>query len=176
MKAAFVLNFAQFTEWPPDAFASAAAPLEIGVLAAAGQHSGGGRGGRRRAGDQRPARRRPPVGRRRYVRPCHLLFVDAAAEGQFAAARTARAGRRPDGRRRPVEFADDGGVVRLFTEENRMRFEIVARAAEQARVRISTKLLKLAGPLTPPAPRDTTGGPRPAAPPGRTYPSCHDPP
>jgi hypothetical protein len=32
VKAAFVYNFAQFTQWPPEAFESADSPLVIGVL------------------------------------------------------------------------------------------------------------------------------------------------
>src|SRR5262245_51799600 len=32
LKAAFVFNFAQFTEWPTDAFADKDAPLVLGIL------------------------------------------------------------------------------------------------------------------------------------------------
>src|ERR1051325_1173453 len=32
IKAAFLFNFAQYVEWPPEAFADASAPISIGVL------------------------------------------------------------------------------------------------------------------------------------------------
>ena len=41
-------------------------------------------------------------------------------------------------------FTDAGGVVRLFLEEGKERFEVNTLAAERAHLRISSKLLKLA--------------------------------
>ena len=41
-------------------------------------------------------------------------------------------------------FAAAGGVIELFAEDGKMRFEINTRAAQRAGLRISSQLLKLA--------------------------------
>jgi preprotein translocase subunit Sec61beta len=41
-------------------------------------------------------------------------------------------------------FARQGGMIRFFEEDNRLRFEINPTAAEKVGLRISSKLLKLA--------------------------------
>ena len=41
-------------------------------------------------------------------------------------------------------FADAWGIVQLFIETNRIRFAINPKAAERARLRLSSKLLSLA--------------------------------
>ena len=42
------------------------------------------------------------------------------------------------------DFDSSGGCFRFFTDDNKMRFEINQDAAEQAGLRVSSKLLKLA--------------------------------
>jgi hypothetical protein len=41
-------------------------------------------------------------------------------------------------------FAANGGMIELFTENHRLRFRINARSAHRAGLRISSDLLKLA--------------------------------
>jgi hypothetical protein len=41
-------------------------------------------------------------------------------------------------------FAEHGGMINLTQEENRLRFEINLDAAQQSRLKISSKLLALA--------------------------------
>ena len=41
-------------------------------------------------------------------------------------------------------FASNGGAFRFFTEENKMRFEVNTDATDRAKLKISSKLLKLA--------------------------------
>jgi hypothetical protein len=41
-------------------------------------------------------------------------------------------------------FCSAGGCVRFFTEDNKMRFEINTDATDKAKLKISSKLLKLA--------------------------------
>jgi hypothetical protein len=46
-------------------------------------------------------------------------------------------------------FAEDGGIIRFVTENNRIRFRINVDAAESAHLVISSKLLRLAEVATP---------------------------
>jgi hypothetical protein len=41
-------------------------------------------------------------------------------------------------------FIDSGGMIRLFLEGGKVRFEVNAGAAEQAQLKVSSQLLKLA--------------------------------
>jgi hypothetical protein len=47
-------------------------------------------------------------------------------------------------------FAERGGIIRLFEEDKRLRFEINPGVAEQEGLRLSARLLKLARIVGPP--------------------------
>lgn len=77
--------------------------------------------------------------------PCHILFIPSSVgpEEQAAAIRKTHGlpvllvGETPD-------FAEQGGDVNFFIEDNRVRFEINREAAMRQRLKISSKLLGLA--------------------------------
>src|ERR1700674_3322145 len=81
LKAAFLYTFAQFTEWPADAFPSPSAPLIIGIL---GDDPFG-----RILDDtikQEPIHGRPTVIRRlvgESFKSCHLIFVSSSERRQL---------------------------------------------------------------------------------------------
>ena len=50
------------------------------------------------------------------------------------------------------QFAEQGGMIQLVMEDNRIRFKINPSAASQAGIRISSKLLALAEIVTPARP------------------------
>jgi len=143
VKAAFLYNFVQFVDWPARAFASEQEPITIGIV---------GHDPFQGVLDQIVADKRVN-GRELVVRRfqgagdlgrCHLLFV-GGAEAERAAAVIAKGramGALTVGE--PEQFTRAGGVIRLFTEDNRVRFEVNLDAAEQAQLKISSKLLKLA--------------------------------
>lgn len=143
VKAAFIYNFAQFVEWPDDAFLGNGAPFVIGVLGDGGLH----------AELERTLKGKTAGGREfavRYysrasdVQRCHILFVGASEQGRVGEVmqKVARQGTLTvgdfDG------FTAASGVVRFMTEDNRLRFEVNVDAANDERLRISSKLLKLA--------------------------------
>jgi hypothetical protein len=142
LKAAFLYNFAQFVEWPADAFASGDAPIVIGVL---GDNPFGG-------ALEQAVRGKSVNGRGIQIRyypsiesidRCHVLFVSSsqrfntAAVLQKAGDSTLTVGDY-DG------FTRDGGLFRFLTEANKVRFEVNLDAAQRSRLKISSKLLKLA--------------------------------
>ena len=143
LKAVFLMNFAKFVEWPTTAFRSAQNALTICVL---GENPFGHdlddvvRG-------QVAADRALAVKRLAQVQRednCHVLFVSAAEKtrterilGILRNAPTLTVGEGDD-------FASAGGMISLFIDDNKIRFEVNLDAADRAGLKISSKLLKLA--------------------------------
>lgn len=143
IKAAFLYNFAKFTEWPAAAFAAADAPLTICVLgedpfgaaldAINGKEIRGRTVATRRLSDTTAAAE------------CHVIFISVSEQTRLA-------GILESLRDRPVltvadmpEFARTGGIINLKTNnEDRIRFDINVGRAQQAGLRMSSKLLSLA--------------------------------
>jgi hypothetical protein len=141
VKAAFLVNFAEFVGWPADA-RETDEPVTIGVIG--GDPFGGALDG--------IVAKKNANGRRYVVRrckdlddveACHILFVtntDAERTREIVRGLLER----------PVltvgetkEFAQCGGIVRFFVHEDRVRFEINEAAARRARLKLSAKLLRL---------------------------------
>jgi hypothetical protein len=143
VKAAFLFNFAKFVEWPPTVPRNR--PFVVGVV---GED-------RIVAVVEGVVRGRTVHGRRmevRTLRPgedprdCDIVFV-TADEDQRSADLMRRA------RRETVltvgeseRFLRDGGIIRFVEGGNRVRFQINARGAQQAGLKISSQLLSLALP------------------------------
>lgn len=141
-KAAFVLNFARFVEWPATAFASRESPVQACVLnrdaivAALAALEG------------RPVQGRALKVRRATtpdeLRDCHVAFLGDTDERRLVPALRALAGR-------PVltvgdaeRFIDAGGAIGLVVADERLQFEINRAQLEQAQLRASANLLRLA--------------------------------
>ena len=143
LKAGFLYNFAKYVEWPAEAFASPEAPISIGVVGS----DPFGPDLERTLRDRTVNNRRFEV--RRYpgfetLEPVHILFVP-----QTERARVARILERVE--RLPVltvgedeQFPQGGGVVAILIRDSRPRLHINAAAAEQQRLAIAPKLLRIA--------------------------------
>jgi hypothetical protein len=69
---------------------------------------------------------------------CDVIYVDAARTATMPSTRVAlTVGDAPG-------FTRDGGMIRLYTEENRLRFVVNVGNARKAGIAISSNLLKLA--------------------------------
>src|SRR4029077_10464188 len=82
IKAVFLFNFAQFTEWPPAAFADGNSPLIIGILGA--DPFGAYRYEIVR--NEKVSKR--PLGLQRYhrddeIRSCHILFISSSETATY---------------------------------------------------------------------------------------------
>jgi len=78
------------------------------------------------------------------VKGCQLIFIPEGQEEQFAVA-LQTLGNAPVLTVGETEgFAREGGMIRFYEEDNRLRFEINPNAAQKAGLRISSRLLKLA--------------------------------
>lgn len=143
IKAAFLFNFTQFVEWPTTSFSDPQAPLVIGVF---GQDPFGAYLEEIIAGEK--VNGHPLVVQRYHqldeIKTCHVLFVNVTQSDQLdqilASLREKNILTVGD----VNNFARKGGVIRFFTENNKMRLQINLEAAKAADLTISSKLLRLA--------------------------------
>jgi hypothetical protein len=141
-KAAFLFNVAQFVEWPPGAFKGSADPVVGCIL---GESSLGSL--LKRAASSNLVGDRKFVVRRvsdvRQSDGCHILFVSSSERKRW---RSILDGTKSRGVLTVGEtegFALQGGVVNFKREGDRIRIQINLEAAEEEKLRISSKLLSL---------------------------------
>jgi YfiR/HmsC-like len=136
-KAAFLVNFAKFIDWPAEAFDAPAAPLVVCVA-----------GEKWLLGEIAPIMSGVKVGGRELrLQPagsgtrCHLAFVAATASPQAAGVDsfTVKVGETDD-------FLQGGGHITLYFDRDLLRFEIAVQTVQQARFRMSAQLLALSKP------------------------------
>jgi YfiR/HmsC-like len=141
VKAAFLLNFAKFVEWPPTAFADADSPIAICILGndpfgrvidelVQGETANGRKLTVRRLSE-------PPG-----PRVCQIVF--AAGPGKEAAKTMSGLGRGVLTVGEGEAFVPDGGIIGFVVESRRVRFDINQTAAEGAALKLSSKLLSVA--------------------------------
>lgn len=143
VKAAFVVSFARFVEWPAEAFEAPQAPIVVGV-------AGGDAfaDSLERAAAGRSAQGRPLVVKRfrrtGELEPCHILFVHGSEDSRrWLSALNERQGRAALTVGEGDEFVRHG-VIAMLVEDRRIRLAVNLEAASAARLRISSKLLALA--------------------------------
>ncbi|MBI2289051.1 MAG: YfiR family protein [Betaproteobacteria bacterium] len=142
VKAAFIFNFAKFTEWPTAA--SGATRGQIVLCAFVGAPYGAALA----AIDGKSVQGRI-MRVRRGVRPdeiksCHMMFIAEPEERRIPELLRVVKGS-------PVltvgdvdGFAEAGGMIGLINADNRVQFEINNEAAQRANLKISSQLLRLA--------------------------------
>jgi hypothetical protein len=146
LKAAFLYNFAKFASWP----AATLGPrqrLSLCVVGDDGVADALERTIRGYAIEDHElvvaiiAPEAPATG-------CHLLYVSAShlkrAEPMLAGLKEAPVLTVSDAE----HFAESGGIAELIVQRNQIRFAINAEAAGRARIRLSSKLLRLSRPIS----------------------------
>ncbi len=142
-KAAFVLNFSKYTEWPAHAFVATDSPIQLCILQL---DSDIGRAMLKIDGKvvrERPVRVRP-VDKDGDLSGCHILFVEQDT-GKRLGNRLLESADSPmltvgDA----AGFASRGGMIELVPSANRLGFAVNLEAAERAELRLSSQLLALA--------------------------------
>jgi hypothetical protein len=141
LKAVFLFNFAQFVEWPPQAFPDAQAPLVIGVL---GMDPFGAYLDETVRGET--VNNRPLVvqryGRVEDINTCHILFISRSEADRLEQIVASLKGRSI----LTVSDAEDaalrGVMIRMIMVENKIRLRINLEEAQAANLKISSKLLR----------------------------------
>lgn len=140
LKLAFLYNFAQYVEWPANAFAAPESPFALCVL---------GRdpfGGQLQQLESRKLRGRAvtvsSLASVQRARGCHLLYVDDAHDAAAAAQSLAGA---------PVLVvthlrydAELGAAIGFVQQGERLRWSVNLEVARRSGLRLSAKLLELA--------------------------------
>ena len=146
LKAAFLYNFAKYTQWPDDAFEQPDSPI---VVAVAGADPFGPELEKVLQGKTVGSR---PFKIERFkelpeIRRCHILFVPKSEQSRQAQIQerirtwpVLTVGEDP-------AFARSGGVLSILVVEREPRLEVNAVAAERHRLTIHAKLLRLATPV-----------------------------
>lgn len=143
LKAVFLFKFTQFTEWPQEAFADPGSPFVIGILGS----SPFGTFLDETVHNEQVHGRKIVVERFLTVaesQKCHILYIGSSE--------TDRLGRVLEAiRSRPIltvsdiETAGQNSVmIRFVTKQNKIRFRINADAAREAKLTLSSKLLRAA--------------------------------
>jgi hypothetical protein len=136
MTAAYVFNFVKFIEWPAGMRSDELTACFLGApeVSAALAESVGAKQGTMSTGARLVARE---VSAGNSLEACQVIFVsgDRAAIPKHQAALTIGDSQ---------DFTDRGGIIRLYTESNRLRFIINVENAKREGIVISSNLLKLA--------------------------------
>lgn len=144
VKAAFLVNFSKYVEWPENAFTNETAPLVIGICG---------------EGRIREDLKKMVIGKTINKRPyivkyfadgqepgpeCHILFIRGSEKRRSADIINRL-------RSSPVlivgetdSFLQQGGIINFALKDRKVRLQVSLEAADKAGLKISSKLLSLA--------------------------------
>jgi YfiR/HmsC-like len=143
VKAAYVYNFAKFIAWPSGAFSGPAAPLGFCVL-----------DDRSFEAELTQIIKGKTVGGRAVMvvsvqngeqsRNCHILFIGSSQAGKIRHIIAAVQNTSVLTVGEIKGFVEDGGIINFVLEDDRVQFQVNHKAAKQAGLSISAKLLAVA--------------------------------
>jgi hypothetical protein len=143
VKAAYLYNFAKFVEWPARNFTSSTAPIQFCVLNDASFASQLNQIVKGKAIVGHPVSV-VPVQTPEQSRSCHILFINSAQNMQarhvievLRDASVLTVGEAKG-------FAEGGGIINFVVQDDRVQFQVNHRAARQAGLGISSRLLAVA--------------------------------
>lgn len=140
VKAAFLLNFIKFVEWPPDEFPDADSPISICIVGedpfgpAIDEIVEGEVVGSRKLTVHRVAAPQP--------KECQVVFIGRSDKDSAKALAGVGPGVLTVGE--GESFLRGGGIIAFVIENRRVRFNVNQTAARNAKLRLSSKLLSVA--------------------------------
>ena len=147
VKAAYVLNFLKFVEWPGDSNADIHERWIIGIV---GENPFGDEltqiiTGKTVQGHELGVRQFQPG---EDFRVCQVLFISASEKKRLPTILAALNGLSVLTVGDMDHFIESGGTIQFVMEEKRVRFAIDISASSRARLKVSSKLLSLARTVT----------------------------
>lgn len=161
IKAAFIYNFIKFVDWPKEKMADSNEPITIGII------------GKDPFGKAfEPIKKKQVKGKKvvikrfkgfeelkqsseqiEAIRKCHLLFICSSKKNLKEVINSVK-----DHSVLTVAdikgFLESGGIINFLIEDKKVRFEINNTAAKQAKLKIRSKLLRLAKRVIPEKPSE----------------------
>ncbi|MEO8404876.1 MAG: YfiR family protein [Chitinophagaceae bacterium] len=143
LKAVFLFNFTQFVDWPPASYDTEQSPLVIGIL---GKNPFGTYLEQTVSGEKINGH---PVIVRYFeneaeAKGCHLLFLNIPESKKRNDILKALKGKSiltvSDG----IDFLEQGGMIRFFTNKNKIKIQINLEASKASELVVSSKLLGVA--------------------------------
>jgi hypothetical protein len=143
LKAVFLFNFTQFVEWPREAFVDPDEPLIIGVLGADpfGPYLDQTVQGEKINGRAIEVRRYRSVAE---IQACHVLFISQSETPRMRDILSRLRTRSILTVGDSDNFAQHGGIIRFYTDKGRIKLRVNLDSAKEARLTISSKLLRAA--------------------------------
>jgi hypothetical protein len=143
LQAIFLYNFTRFIDWPGSAFASRSEPFKIGIVGndPFGSYLDEAVRGERVSG-------RPIVIERyknaRDVKDCHMLYISSKDQKEIKKIINTLADKNTLTISEDPEFVKWGGMIRMYSDDNKIRLQINDAAARKVNLKISAKLLNVA--------------------------------
>lgn len=143
VKAAFLYQFANFVEWPSGSFSSSSSPIVIGVL---GDDPFGDKlddtvRGKTVDGRKITIKRSDDV---KDLTSCHIVFISSSASGRLSKIIDRLRSESILTVGETDQFASHGGIIGFVIHDNKIGLQINVEAAKKAKLKISSKLLRLA--------------------------------
>jgi hypothetical protein len=143
VKAVFLFNFTHFIEWPERAFDNSYSTFIIGIIGddPFGPYLTAAVEGERLGTHIIRVERFKSVSE---IKKCHILYVGSKDPVEIKNILSSAAGKSILTVGDTPNFVRWGGMIRFYTEQNRIRLNINNTLARQAGLRISSKLLRVA--------------------------------
>lgn len=143
VKAVFLFNFSQFVEWPEQTFENPKSPLIIGIL---GSDPFGSFLEETIRNEEINGH---PLALKRFqkfdqVDTCHILFISSDISSKMNLVTKSLKGKNILTVSDANNFVKNGGMVRLFTENNKIKIRINLENIKAEKFTVSSKLLRLA--------------------------------
>jgi hypothetical protein len=143
LKAAYLFHFAQFVDWPPEALKNSGNTFLICILGDDPFHGDLGRIMQGKLVGEQTVRVQN-IKQMQEAQGCHVLFIDKNESKRKSLSLA-------ELRTLPVltvgeseDFLNQGGIIRFFLEDRKIRFDINQQAAGNANLKVSSRLLLLA--------------------------------
>jgi YfiR/HmsC-like len=143
VKAAFLFNFAKFVEWPSDTFQSEKSPITLCVFRRDPFGSALDEIIRGKIINNRAVLARR-INELSDLKSCQLVFISSVEDKHLSEVIGSLKGRSALLVGEGEGFAERGGGIQLFQEDNKLRFAVNLDSIQRARLTVSSKLLALA--------------------------------
>ncbi len=142
VKAAFLYNFLKFVEWPVEKSTASPSAINLCILG----HDPFGNSiddfiAQKIAGKKISLQHMSSISR---IGDCHAVFISGSEKGSVKSIADLAMKRHILTIGDTEEFSQQGVIINMFLENNKVRFEINPDAAKRAGLRIDARLLKLA--------------------------------